>query len=228
MAANGQGVAAGEGSAIPATRLLAAFVSDASTSHLTQELRQKVKEVVIDWIGVTIGALGSAESTTPIYDSILKLQGWDIGGNNACTVLGKGEARFLPQYAGLLNAALSHSLDFDDTYIDGTLHSGRTAVSAALTQAEMKASEVSPDQFMLAVAVGYEITCRIGRELGFEAYHRGFHNTSTAGIFGAVAAIAVLKNLPAKTIEMAWGLAGSKAAGSMQYLDNGSWLVYVL
>ncbi len=49
------------------------------------------------------------------------------------------------------------------------------------------------------------------------------HNTSTAGIFGAVAAIAVLKKLPSTTIGMAFGLAGSKAAGSMQYLENGSW-----
>lgn len=76
---------------------------------------------------------------------------------------------------------------------------------------------------MLAVCVGYEVTCRIGCELGFEAYDRGFHNTGTAGIFGSVAALAVLRQLPAETIEMAFGLAGSKSAGSMQYLDNGSW-----
>jgi 2-methylcitrate dehydratase PrpD len=73
------------------------------------------------------------------------------------------------------------------------------------------------------MVVGYEVTCRLGRELGTDAYHRGFHNTGTAGIFGAVAAIAVLKRLSPDTIEAAFGLAGSKAAGSMQYLDNGSW-----
>jgi 2-methylcitrate dehydratase PrpD len=213
----------GDCGTVPATTLLAEFVARASTSQLTPELRQKVKEVVIDWIGVTVGALDNAESTTSIYDAILTMQGGEFKGKNACTVVGKGEAHFLPQYAGLLNATFSHSLDFDDTYIDGTLHSGCTAVSATLTQAEVRASEVSTELFMLAIAVGYEVTCRIGRELGFEAYHRGFHNTSTAGIFGAVAAIAVLKQLPAQVIEMAWGLAGSKAAGSMQYLDNGSW-----
>ena len=32
-----------------------------------------------------------------------------------------------------------------------------------------------------------------------------------------------MKHLPQKTIDMAFGIAGSKAAGSMQYLDNGSW-----
>lgn len=76
---------------------------------------------------------------------------------------------------------------------------------------------------MLAVSVGYEVTCRLGRELGMVAYERGFHNTSTAGIFGAVAAISVLKGLGTGDVECAFGLAGSKAGGSMQYLDNGAW-----
>lgn len=129
----------------------------------------------------------------------------------------------LPQYAGLLNSAFGHSLDFDDTYADGTLHSGITTISAAMTQAEILGQEASSDLFVLAVCVGYEVTCRLGRQLGLESYNRGFHNTGTAGIFGAVAAIAVLKRLPVDVIEMAFGLAGSKAAGSMQYLDNGSW-----
>lgn len=129
----------------------------------------------------------------------------------------------LAQYAALLNAAFAHSLDFDDTYANGTLHAGVTAISAALTQAELSGSERSSEDFMLAVCVRYEVTCRLGRELGMASYERGFHNTSTAGIFGAVAAIAVLRRLSSEVVEMAFGLAGSKAAGSMQYLDNGSW-----
>ena len=208
---------------IAATRLIADFVSNATTSQLTPTLKDKVKEVVIDYIGVVVGALDQADSTGPIYNAILAFQNGEVKGPKACTVLAKGEPHFLPQYAALLNSALGHSLDFDDTYVDGTLHSGVTAISAAMTQAELLGPEATSEDFMLAVAVSYEITCRVGRELGFEAYHRGFHNTSTAGIFGAVAAIALLKRLPSKTIEMAFGLAGSKAAGSMQYLDNGSW-----
>jgi 2-methylcitrate dehydratase PrpD len=208
---------------LAATKCLAHFVSTADRSQLTTTIRNKVKEVLTDWIAVTIGALDNAESTTPIYSAILAMQGGDYTGTQACTVLGRGRPHFLPQYAGLLNGAFSHSLDFDDTYIQGTLHAACTAISAALTAAEAQETTANSDDFMLAIAVGYEITCRIGRELGFEAYHRGFHNTGTAGIFGAVAAISVLKKLPASTVEMAFGLAGSKAAGSMQYLDNGSW-----
>jgi 2-methylcitrate dehydratase PrpD len=201
--------------------MLADFVASASTKQLTPALREKVKEVVIDYIGVVVGAIDNADSTEPIYKAIAALQGKGNKGN--CTVLAKGEPHMFPQYAGLLNSAFGHSMDFDDTHAEGTLHAGVTAISAAMTQAEVLGSEASSEDFMLAICVGYEVTCRIGRELGFFSYDRGFHNTSIAGIFGAVSAIAVLKKLPASTIEHAFGLAGSKAAGSMQYLDNGSW-----
>ncbi|KAK3716047.1 hypothetical protein LTR37_006777 [Vermiconidia calcicola] len=221
MASNGVNGHANGNVDIPATKLLAAFVANASTKQLTPEAREKVKEVVIDYIGVVVGAIDNAESTEPIYKAIVALQGQGNTGN--CTVLGKGAPHMLPQYAGLLNSAFGHSMDFDDTYAPGTLHAGVTAISAAMTQAEVLGEQRNSDDFMLAVSVGYEVTCRIGRELGYVAYDRGFHNTGIAGIFGAVASIAVLKRLSAQTIEHAFGLAGSKAAGSMQYLDNGSW-----
>ncbi|KAK5170152.1 uncharacterized protein LTR77_004737 [Saxophila tyrrhenica] len=206
---------------IPATKILANFVSSASTNQLTPALREKAKEVVIDYIGVVVGAIDNATSTEPIYNAILALQGQ--GTKGPCTVLAKGEPHMLPQYAALLNSAFGHSLDFDDTHAPGTLHAGVTSISAAMTQAELQAEKASSEDFMLAVSVAYEVTCRIGRELGFFSYDRGFHNTSIAGIFGAVSAIAVLKKLSPQVIEDAFGLAGSKSAGSMQYLDNGSW-----
>lgn len=234
------GVESASTTEVPATRLLASFVATATTKQLTPALREKVKEVVIDYIGVVVGAIGHADSTQPICNAILALQGGPLQHSDSsrtngvatgsqrsvCTVLAHGEPHFLPQYAGLLNAALGHSMDFDDTHAAGTLHAGVTAISAALSAFEALAQHgksPSVDEFMLAISVGYEVTCRLGRELGYDAYSRGFHNTGTAGIFGSVAAIAVLRQLSAETIEMAFGLAGSKAAGSMQYLDNGSW-----
>jgi 2-methylaconitate cis-trans-isomerase PrpF/2-methylcitrate dehydratase PrpD len=203
---------------IPATEIFAKFISSVSADVLSPVLREKLKECLIDYIGVTAAAAHNCESTTSIYNAILALG----GATGSCTVLTKGQ-NFTPQYAALLNATFCHSMDFDDTYAAGTLHAGVTAISAALTQAEILGSATDTDTFLAAIAVGYEIACRLGVELGFEAYSQGMHNTSTAGIFGAVAAIAVLKGLPAKTTAMAFGLAGSKASGSMQYLDNGSW-----
>lgn len=203
---------------IPVTRLFAHFVATARTEALTDQVRQRLKEYILDYIGVSLAAARSSDSTVPFLHAV-KALGGETG---SCTVLGRGKS-YTPQYAGFLNAALGHSLDFDDTYAKGTLHAGVTAIGAGLTQAELLGDQVDIDRFLLAVAVGYETTCRLGKELGNEAYARGFHNTSTAGIFGAVATIATLKSLPVEAVENAFGLAGSKAAGSMQYLENGSW-----
>ncbi|KAK5136522.1 hypothetical protein LTR08_002866 [Meristemomyces frigidus] len=220
--ANGHTLTRQPAAPIPATHLLASFVSSASPSHLTPPIRAKVKEALLDYIAVTLAAHTHAPaSTTAIYAAISALQGPLPTTARTATVLGKGPPHFLPHYAALLNAALGHSLDFDDTYAPGTLHAGVTAIPASLAQAEVLSS--TTEQLTLAISVGYEVTCRLGRELGYEAYTRGFHNTATAGLFGAIASLAVLKHLSTPTVEMAFGLAGSKAAGSMQYLDNGAW-----
>ena len=207
----------GEPNALPVTSILADFVASAKTSSLTDAMRTKLSDLILDMVGITAAGAHSSASTPAIVAAITSLTPANSGN---CTVLTKGKSH--PAHiATLLNATFGHSLDFDDTHAASTLHPGVTAIWAALAQAE--AADVSDtDLVLLAISVGYEMTCRLGTELGFPSYARGFHNTSTAGIFGAVAAISVLKKLDAKTVGMAFGLAGSRAAGSMQYLDNGS------
>ena len=42
-----------------------------------------------------------------------------------------------------------------------------------------------------------------------------------AGLFGAIAAVGRLRGLSAEQMTDAFGLGGSRAAGAMQYLENG-------
>ncbi|KAK6083419.1 hypothetical protein SCUP234_03769 [Seiridium cupressi] len=198
------------------TKALCSFVANAKYDMLTAEHINKLKDLITDHIGIAAGAAAIAESTEAFLKAVFALHG-DSG---QCTVYTKGK-RFSPQYAGFLNAAFSHSFDFDDTHAASILHPGATAIPAALAQAEV--SQCDGKTFLLGAAVGYEITTRIGTALNYGGYSRGFHNTATAGIFGAVAAISKIKGLSAPQIENAFGLALSKAAGSMQFLDNGSW-----
>jgi 2-methylcitrate dehydratase PrpD len=67
------------------------------------------------------------------------------------------------------------------------------------------------------------VICRLARALGTTSYDRGFHTTGTAGIFGVIAAVAKVKNLPTHMVQTTFGIAGSKAAGSMSFMQNGSW-----
>ncbi|KAI0470310.1 2-methylcitrate dehydratase PrpD [Xylaria cf. heliscus] len=204
---------------IQVTKIFAEFIANVDSDVLSSTVIDCLKEYLLDYLGVTIAAAHKWESTEQIYRAVEALGAH--GGSATVTLKGHD---FRPQFAGLLNATFGHSMDFDDTYAPGSLHAGVCAISAGLAQAESSETpEVDSRRLLLAIAVGYEVICRLGAELGNAAYARGFHNTSTAGIFGAVAAICVLKKLPTSIVENSFGLALSKAAGSMQYLENGSW-----
>src|SRR5690349_24799522 len=54
-------------------------------------------------------------------------------------------------------------------------------------------------------------------------YRRGFHPTGTCGAFGAATAAALVLGLDAEALAAALGIAGSQAAGSMEFLADGAW-----
>lgn len=200
------------------TKNLAEFASKTKFADLKENHISTIKKLLLDYIGVGAGATVYAESTEPFVKAVESLNGPNGG---EATVLTKGR-RFSPRNAALLNGAFAHSLDFDDTHAEAVLHPGVSVISATLAEAESN-SKVTIQDVFTALAIGYEVTCRIGFALTTAAYSRGFHNTGTAGLFGSVAALSSLRNLDSKTIEMAFGVAISKCAGSMQYLSNGSW-----
>ncbi|KAI1427823.1 2-methylcitrate dehydratase [Xylaria sp. FL1777] len=198
------------------TEQLCRFVVEVKYDQLDEKLVDQLKDYVTDCIGISAGAAAICDSSEPFLRAVIALG----GKSGQSTVFTKGSA-FSLQYAALLNAAFAHSFDFDDTHASSILHPGATAIPAALAQAELLNSDGKA--LLLGIAVGYEITCRLGRAYNYGGYTRGFHNTATAGIFGAVAAISKIKGLSLDQVKNAFGLAGSKAAGSMQFLDNGSW-----
>lgn len=209
----------------PVTSMLANFISTATPSLLAPDLRLQLQECLLDFIAVAASGATIAPSSQPILSGLLAFMDANASSTSSCTVITRGRAQ-PPYYAGLLNATYAHSLDFDDTHVESTLHAGVTAIATALAESEsiLRNSRSSPtsSDILLAILLGYETTIRIGIALSTASYARGFHNTSTAGIFGAVAVISSLRRLKPATIVNAFGLAGSKAAGSMQYLANGS------
>ncbi|KAF2727234.1 2-methylcitrate dehydratase [Polyplosphaeria fusca] len=201
----------------PITDNFVDFVVNTKYESLPPKAILKLKDLIIDHIGVAAGAALGSDSSEGIFKAIQAFSG---GMQGNCTVFTKGHG-FAPQYAALLNGAFAHSYDFDDTYAAGTVHPGASVIPATLASAEVLGS--SGQDALLAIAIGYEVVCRLSRALGAGSYIRGFHNTATTGLFGSVAAISSLRRLPRKVVQDAFGLAGSKAAGSMQFLDNGSW-----
>ena len=200
------------------TTKLANFVANFNAQNMQPELVEKVKQLLLDILGVGILGSAVAESSAPFMNAIETLT---AGFPGSTTVFGTGK-KFPAPYAAMLNATLAHTLDFDDTHIGGVIHPGAAVVATALAEAEGK-SHIKFDEVLQAIALGYEIVVRIGVGLGPGGYERGFHNTGTAGIFGAIAALCKLRNLNADTIENAFGVALTYSSGTMQWLENGSW-----
>lgn len=199
-----------------ATAQLAAFVAQTPAADLPLPVRRRLKECLLDTVANAAFAAVHAESSPAFRAGALAL---GLAPGDATVV---GEAGGYPAFAAaLLNGAFAHTLDFDDTNVFGSLHPGAPVVAAALVEAERL--RASGSELLVALAVGYEVACRVGAALGPTAYDRGFHITGVAGLFGATAAAARLRGHDARLVENAFGLALSKAAASMQYLDNGSW-----
>ena len=200
------------------TATLAAYVAELKFEDIPQEVRERAKALALDFLGSAIRARRDAESTPTLFKTLETLA-LDTRGES--TVFGDNRT-WTPAVAALLNGALGHSLDFDDTHADASLHPSAPVVPAAFAVGELVGA--SGREVLTAIVAGYEVCCRLGLALDPTShYARGFHPTATAGTFGAAAAAAKLFGLPQEKIVAAFGLAGSQAAGSLQFLVNGGW-----
>ncbi|MBV9561121.1 MAG: MmgE/PrpD family protein [Bradyrhizobium sp.] len=200
------------------TATLADYVAELKFDDIPPEVLDRAKLLTLDFLGSAIRARRDAESTP----SLLKmLESLALDGKGQSTVFGD-DRTWTPAVAALLNGALGHSLDFDDTHADSSLHPSAPVVPAAFAVGEMVGA--SGREVLTAIVAGYEVCCRLGNALDPTShYARGFHPTATAGTYGAAAAASKLFKLPAERIEAAFGVAGSQAAGSLQFLVNGAW-----
>jgi 2-methylcitrate dehydratase PrpD len=200
------------------TLTLARFVCGLSAADIPTAVQARAKALSLDLLGSAVRARAEAESTPAILRA-LAATGLDAPG--PATVMGDAGGWTAP-VAALLNGALGHSLDFDDTHAESSLHPSAPVVPAALAAAELSGADGATA--LAAIVAGYEVCCRLGLALDPTAhYARGFHPTATAGTFGAAAAAARVFGLDAARTAAAFGVAGSQAAGSLQFLQNGAW-----
>jgi 2-methylcitrate dehydratase PrpD len=199
------------------TRQLAEFAADLSYDKLPAEVAARTKLLILDTAGIMVRARHDAESTDSLVRAVERLG--MVSGD--CSVLGDARG-YVPPAAALVNGSLAHSLDFDDTHAEASLHSSAPIVPAVLAAAEM--SDANGKDVITACVVGYEIQIRLAKSLvPKDHYDRGYHPTATCGVMAAAAAVGRVLGLDADGIESALGIALSQAAGSMQFLADGAW-----
>ena len=175
-----------------------------------------VRSLFYDHLGVTAAGArdGSALSVGRFSDTV-------YGKGPTLPVI--GTAGSLPVLgATMTNAVAAHSTEYDDVHNSSSSHPGVVVFPAALAAARL--SGAGAGRFLAGAIVGYEVMCRIGVAASPSSlYARGFHPTPVIGVFGAAAAAAYVMGLPVGRAVSALGIAGSMAAGSMQFLADGAW-----
>ena len=204
------------------TRQLAEFAAGLTYDKVPADVAARTKLLILDTAGIMVRARHDAESTPSLVRAAERLgQLVDAEKKTGCSVLGDGRG-YTPSGAALINGAMAHSLDFDDTHAEASLHSSAPIVPAVLAAAEMV--DASGKDVITACVVGYEVQIRLAEALvPKDHYDRGYHPTATCGVMAAAVAAGKILGLDADGMESALGIALSQAAGSMQFLADGAW-----
>jgi 2-methylcitrate dehydratase PrpD len=198
------------------TRQLVDFLHGIQAEKLPPEVLDRARYFLLDYLAVAIR--GSGEDSARAVQRMVQR----TGATGCATVIGT-PMRTLPGLAAFANGAASHGIEQDDTHSGGSIHLGTTMFSVALALAETM-PETSPASLLTAVVAGYEMAARIAMAVQpKEHYALGFHPTQTCGVFGAAVTACRLLGLTAEQTLAAVGIAGSMAAGSMEFLAEGAW-----
>lgn len=121
---------------------------------------------------------------------------------------------FGPSQAALVNGAAAHALDWDDAVPSMPIHPSAVLFPAML--AMLPTVPAYGDDFVHAYEVGTAVFRAVSDVLPIDvSYARGWHNTSTSGRLGAVAALSYLCGLDERQVRHALGIVASSAAGSL-------------
>ncbi|MCA0870540.1 MmgE/PrpD family protein [Seohaeicola saemankumensis] len=176
---------------------------DLPASQLPEPARDAARSSLYDWL-----ICGRAGTNEPVADKLRRFIAAE-GGQGLASVLGAGTAP--ARQAALVNGATSHAIDFDDTHFAHVGHLSVGIYPAALAVGEETGASAGDvvDAFLL----GSEAAIRVGMALGSAHYNRGFHQTATAGAFGATLAAGRLIGLTRDQMRAAIGLCSTRASG---------------
>jgi 2-methylcitrate dehydratase PrpD len=188
----------------------AAIIAGLTPSAIPLGARTMAANLVLDVLGLCIAARHESyvQAVTVTAEA------------GAATALGHGGA-FTAYDAALINGTAAHGEDFDDTFEGGPVHSGAVIVPAVLAACERE--HLSGAQALLGITVGCELMCRLGLVTPKAIHSAGFHPTAVLGALAAAGGVAAAIGLNAAQTTAALGIAGSMAAGIIEYLAEGTW-----
>jgi 2-methylcitrate dehydratase PrpD len=191
------------------TQDLARFVAETKWQDVPDKVRHEAKRALLNFFAVAIAGC----RTGPIEMALKSLA--EFSGGKQAAVIGRSE-RIDALSAAFLNGAGANVFDYCDTHLPTVVHPTSPVAPALLALAELK--RVTGPELLLAFVLGFEIECRVGGAVSPGHYPKGWHITSTCGVFGSAAGAAKLLGLEAKQVVWALGNASTQSAGLCECL----------
>lgn len=192
---------------------LALWAASVKFEDLPADVIASTKLRVMDVIGL---ALAGAETD---FGRSVREAALVLSPPGPSTILGFGD-RVGVSAAAFANGAFSQALEYDDTHNESIVHMSSPAVTAALALSEY--TDVSGRDLLTAIAIGNEISCRVGSVSSGELHKRGFHPTGLFATFGAAYLAGRLLRMDPPALARSAGIAGSFASGLLECWVDGT------
>lgn len=190
---------------------LSEFLSSARWDDIPEVVRHEAKRSLMNFFATSLG--GCHDEAVSKASTMLR----SFAGRSTATVIGRSEQTDL-LHAAFLNAMSANVFDFDDTHERTIIHPTAPVAPALLALAET--STLSGSQLLLALIMGIETECRIGNAISPGHYKRGWHITSTCGVFGAAVAVGKALGLDSERMRWALGNASAQSCGLVETLGS--------
>jgi 2-methylcitrate dehydratase PrpD len=197
---------------VSASQTISAWVSSLGYDDIPADVAASTRLRILDVIGLSI-----AGGETPFGRSVrASASAWPgdaarlWGTSSAASAIG----------AAFVNGACSQALEYDDTHNESIVHMSSPSVAAALALADE--TKASGRDVITAIALGNELSCRVGSVTPQQFHKRGFHPSGLFAPFGVCWLAGHLLGLEADQMRNAAGITGSFAAGLIQCWVDGT------
>lgn len=194
------------GRPIGITRQLAQYAEGARFALLPEHVRTEASRALLNWMGCALG--GSREPAVQLAMATVA----ELGGGPQASIIGHAQRSDIAG-AAFVNCIASSVLGYDDAHLATVAHPSSPVCSAIFAFSEKNA--VSGEDFLAALALGIEITCRLSNVLVMapSKFNVGFYVTGLTAPIGVAMAIGNLLRLDAERMAWAIGIAASQGGG---------------
>ena len=181
------------------------YIAEALNRPLPPEVHEKAEHHILDTLAAI--AVGSGLKPGKVGMAFAEAE----GGKPACTI-GFSDRRSSLVHASFAVGMLAGAGETDDSHYLARMHPGCAIVPPILATSEQL--DLSGEQFLRAVVLGYDIGCRVTMALDEALLDGAFHSPhSIGGLFGGTAGCSALRGFDPVRVRYALSYAVQQAAG---------------